>query len=75
MNDQLTIEHRDLSPLKPATWFNKNTVSTVRNADEGGFHLSPTIDRGSLLREEWVERGNDVTELSRTDTSRETGGN
>lgn len=50
-----------------------DAVSTVRNADEGGFHLSPTIDRGWLLREEWIERDNDVTELSRTDTNRETG--
>lgn len=35
----------------------------VRDADEGGLHLSPTIDRSWNLRQEWEARGNDLSEL------------
>lgn len=40
-----------------------NAIGRVRDADEGGLHLSPVIDRGWNLSQEWNERGNDPDEL------------
>ncbi len=39
-------------------------VGRIRDADEGGLHLSPVIDRAWNLSEEWRERGNDESELT-----------
>lgn len=39
------------------------SVSLVRDTDEGGLNLSVEVDRGSLLRQEWVNRGNDTAAL------------
>ena len=40
-----------------------SAIGTVRDADEGGMHLSSTIDRGWNLSKEWEARGNDKEEL------------
>ena len=39
-------------------------VLQAREAESGGIHLSPTINKGSLLRQEWRERGNEIDTLS-----------
>lgn len=38
-------------------------IARVRDADEGGLHLSPIIDKGWNLSQEWEERGNEKEEL------------
>jgi len=38
-------------------------IGRVRDADEGGLHLSPIIDRGWNLSQQWETRGNDKEEL------------
>lgn len=54
--------YADLSDEQVKRRYVKATLR-VRNADSGGLHLSPIIDRGSNLRGEWRKRGNDVDEL------------
>lgn len=39
-------------------------VGMVRDSDGGGFHLSPYIDKGWNLRQEWRTRDNDIEELN-----------
>ena len=41
-----------------------NAVQTVREAESDGMGLSPVVNKGSELRQEWRERGNDIDALS-----------
>lgn len=57
-------QYRHLSDEEVKAEFVKAT-GRVRDADEAGLHLSPIIDRGWNLSQEWKARGNDDEELTK----------